>query len=89
MRQWTIRMKEDSHVETGVSEPVVTTYRANEVTGPLAEAIARTGAQEGDGLVIEQNGEEIRVRRVAPLVAGRVYRGREFVAAMKARLGLR
>ncbi len=71
-----------------VSDPVVTTYRSDEVGGELAEAIARTGAKEGDDLVIEQQGEEVTVRRVVPLQAGRVYGRDEFLAASRALLRL-
>lgn len=82
-----MRMKQPTG-STGASEPLVTTYRSREVSGALAEAIARTGAREGDGLVIEQDGEEITVRRVAPLQAGRVDGRHEFLAALRARLRL-
>ena len=76
-------------MSVAVSEPVVTTYRSDEVSGKLAEAIARTGAREGDGLVIEQDGEQVRVKRVAPLEAGRIYSRHEAMAALKALLRVR
>jgi hypothetical protein len=73
-------------MNTAVSEPIVTTYRSDEIDGPLAEAIAGTGAREGDGLVITQAGEQVRVQRVAPLEAGRIYTRHEALAALKALL---
>jgi hypothetical protein len=73
---------------TASPQPVVTIYRPDDVTGKLGEAIARTGAREGDRLVIEQDGEEVRVQRVAPLEAGRIYTRHEAMAALKALLRL-